>query len=296
MEERIIDNEREIKIKRKREGMDAVDALSDEAEGEEELSEEELILEIPEGEEYDEELVGLTPTQLKEELARRERAIREAREACEKLTAEGEEKLAAGAYEEAEELFAAALSYDAENVNAGKALWLARTERYTKDDAFFRDTYAEEFAALPDEVRESVLGGMGESLRAQREELRREEAPLREEVEGKQAERREAFRANRAYYLRPFGICFALFAVFLLGLGISAGFLYRTTTMIPIILMGVFGGLAFVLLIATVVLSRKVLVADRLCRENEKLSSTKEGARLAVIEEKLRCLDLVLGE
>ena len=87
MEERIIDNEREIKIKRKRGVIDAQDALAEDTEVQDE--EEEVVLEFPDGE-YDEDLVGLTPAQLKEELARRERAKREALDAQTKLMAEGE--------------------------------------------------------------------------------------------------------------------------------------------------------------------------------------------------------------
>lgn len=115
MEERIIDREREIKIKRKREGDDAVDALAAD-ETEDEIPEEELVLEFPEGEEYDEDLVGLTPSQLKEELARREKALSEAREESKKLAALGEEKLAEGSYDEAESLFGQATVYDIEKI------------------------------------------------------------------------------------------------------------------------------------------------------------------------------------
>ena len=67
MEERLIDKDesRKIKIKHTAEGEDVVDALA--PDGEEEAVEEEetdYIVELPEeDEEYDEDLVGLTPSQ-----------------------------------------------------------------------------------------------------------------------------------------------------------------------------------------------------------------------------------------
>ena len=259
MEERIIDNEREIKNKRRREGVDAVDALADG--GEEALPEEELVLELPE-EEYDEDLVGLTPSQLKEELERRERALREAREESEKLTLAGAEKLGEGAFEEAESFFAQALTYDPEN--------------------------AEE------EVRAFVKERAGARLEGEREAFRAEERPLREKVEESMEFRRGYFRDNRNYFLVRFGIFFGLFALCLVGAGISASFIYSTRGITPIVLIACFGGAALVMLAVAIVFARKLVVANRLCRENEKLSSTEDGARLAYLQDRLHCLDLVL--
>ena len=66
MEERIVDkdDERLIRIRRTKDGVDAEDALADE--GEEEQTED-VVFEIPD-EEFDEDLVGLTPSQLQREL------------------------------------------------------------------------------------------------------------------------------------------------------------------------------------------------------------------------------------
>lgn len=294
MEERLIDNEREIRIKRKKEGVDAVDALASD-ETPEEIPEEELVLEIPEGEEYDEDLVGLTPSQLKEELERREKAKKEAEEECRKLTAEGEEKLAAGEYAEAEALFLQATLYDPESVPAGKGLWRARTEDFQKDDAFYSEENAADFAKAPEEVRGSVLEKVSERLGAAREEARREAIPLREKVSQKQEERRAPFLANRKYYLVRFLAAVLAFVLAGIGAGVSASFLYTTkNSAVPIALLASFGGLAVVAFVFIAVFARKLLVAHRLCRANEKLSATEDGARLQEIETRLRILDLVL--
>lgn len=294
MEERLIDKEREIKIKRKREGDDAIDALAGD-DGGEETPEEELLLELPEGEEYDEDLVGLTPTQLKEELERREKARMQAAEESKTLAAEGEEKLSQKAYEEAAALFAQAVLYDPDNVSAHKGLWRSRTEEFTKDDAFFDDDNAEDLAGSSDEVRSFVLEKVRERLSAVREELGREAAPLRESVRQKQTERREPLFANRKYYLIRFFGALLLCVLLAIGSGVSAGFLYSTrNSALPIALAASFGGLALVALVAFVLYARKLLVAHRLCRENERLSSTEDGARLEALERKLRQLNLAL--
>lgn len=294
MEERLIDNEREIRIKRKREGVDAVDALADD-QTPEEIPEEELVLEIPEGEEYDEDLVGLTPSQLKEELERREKARKEAEEECRTLTAEGEEKLVAGEYAEAEALFMQATLYDPESVSAGNGLWRARTEDFKKDDAFYSEENAADFAKAPKEVRGSVLEKVSERLSAAREEARREAIPLREKVSEKQEERRAPFLANRKYYLVRFCVAVLAFALTAIGAGIAASFLYTTkNSAVPIALTASFGGLALIAFVLIAVFARKLLVAHRLCCANEKLSATEDGARLQEIENRLRVLDLVL--
>ncbi|MDE5896474.1 MAG: hypothetical protein K2H43_01525 [Clostridia bacterium] len=293
MEERLIDNERGIKIKRKREGLDAVDALADDG-AEEEIPEEELVLELPDGEEYDEDLVGLTPSQLKEELARREKAAREARAESEKLALAGAEKLGEENFEEAESLFAQAVTYDPENAEAGKGLWQARTKNFTDGEAFYAGDNAEELAASIEAVRAYVLDRAGERLREERETYRQEEEPLKEKVEESMEFRRGYFRDNRRYYLVRFGIFVGIMLLCLIGAAVSASFLYSTQSITPIVLIGCFGGVAAVMLAVAIVFSRKLLVAHRLCRANENLSSTEDGARLAYLQERLRCLQLVL--
>lgn len=293
MEERIIDNEREIKIKRKRGGDDVVDALA--RDGEELPEEEELVLELPEGEEYDEELVGLTPTELKEKLARREKAKKEAEEAQKKLMSEGEEKLAAKEYETAEAFFAQALIYGW-NSEAGKQLWRARTEDFTDTEAFYREHNAEELAEGDEEVRNFVLGKTGKALEAEREEYRKEAEPLREKVEAAMEERRAPFSANKKYYSLRLKICLGALVLCLVWAIVSAGSIYSTAGMLPVWLAIAGGALALVCLGFTVFYWRKSHLAGQLCEANERLSSTEEGKRLEVLEHRLSCLGTIFGE
>ncbi len=292
MEERIIDNEREIKIKRKRGVIDAQDALAEDTEVQDE--EEEVVLEFPDGE-YDEDLVGLTPAQLKEELARRERAKREALDAQTKLMAEGEEKLQEKAYADAEIFFAQALVYG-ENAQASERLWRARTHDFSDTESFYEKTNAEEFALLPEDVRSCVLDRMKEWLQTERAEYEAEATPLKEEVESAIAARRGPFLANKAYYLLRFRICLFAFVLCIVGAVISASMIYSTEGMLPVWIAIGFGAAALVCLGLTIAFLRKLFEARRLCVQNDALSSTEEGARLEYLNGRLECLNLVLGE
>lgn len=296
MEERIIDKDelRKVRVTRTDGEQDVVDdALPEKPEeGEAEL-EAEYSVEF-EGEEYDENLVGLTPTQLQEELERRERAAREAHEACEKLCAEGDAFAAAADWRAAEEKFEDARLHEPDSARAEEGLWKARTQDYTSDEALCTERVAREFASAGKAVRERVLGVFGEGMRAARAEARAEADPLREQVEAGQAERRGPFLANRNYYLARLFVSLGALALFVVGICVSAAFILRTQSAVPVVLTGAFGVLAFISLVCVVLFSRRSLVAVRLCRENERLDSTEEGARLAELEQKLLCLSLVL--
>ncbi len=293
MEERILDDDesRGIKIKRTAGGgTDAVDAL---AEGEE-AAEEEICLDLPD-EEYDEDLVGLTPSQLKEELERREKLKREAHEESERLKISADEKLAEGKFADAELLYAQALVCEAENTAAAIGLWTARTRNFTDPEAIFMNNAAEELSE--DETsRALVVEKMGKPLHELRDAYAKEEAELAPGFEQKQQERREAFAANRRYYLLRFGVFFVLAVLFAVGIGVSASFILRTKSDVPTVLVGVFAGLTFVALVLSVIFARKLFVASRLYAANEKLASTETGARLEFLRGRLYALSLVFAD
>ena len=143
MEERIIADEgRTIKVKRNALGgiEDATDGTAPSADAPEERADAaddvEIDVDFPE-EEYDESLVGLTPSQLERARAERERARQEAERERDKLTAEGEKALAARDYDAAERFFSQALMYDGESVPAQKGVWESRTQGFTDDAPFF---------------------------------------------------------------------------------------------------------------------------------------------------------------
>ncbi len=293
MEERVIDRDSERKITVKR----TQDGETDAVEGEvsEPSPEEELVLEFPDGE-YDEDLVGLTPSQLQEELERRKRAEEEAKAECARLVSEGEAALSRKEYAEAEGFFAQAAVYDRENEAANRGLWSARTHELTAWEPLLSERNATEFSQADETTRAFVLGAFGDALRAERTACEEEEGALAPRVEEAQATRREAFRRNRNYYLVRFAALLCLWVALAVGAAIAAGFIYTTRSSAPVIAAAVCGGLALVALGVFFVYCRKLFVAQRLCSENEKLSSTEDGARLAALRERLDALRLVLGE
>lgn len=297
MEERMLDEEddRLVKVKRTKEGVieDVVDALAEEGEEEET----EVYLDIPDvDEEYDEDLVGLTPEQLKREQERREQAAREAQEKHDSLMKEANGLLAEEKYEEALPFIMQALMYVPDSFEATCASWIARSENFTDTEIFYDDDIALEVAQSTDEVKAFVRERVGEVLRAQREELEAEAAPLRESVQAGQNHRRGAFAANQKYYLTRTLVFLACTLLFIVASGVSASYLVRTTSNLPMILMIAFGVVAIVFLVITLIFTRELLVANRLVRDNERLSSTEDGAYLAELEERLSCLHDVLDD
>lgn len=307
MEERIIEDEgRTIKVKRNALGgiEDATDgalpdgealegAHSPEAGAENAEDDVEFAVDFPE-EEYDEDMVGLTPSQLKRAQEERERARREAEEARDKLIAEGKKALSSLDYAAAEKSFSQALTYDEECVEALLGVWESRTQGFTDDSPFFIEENAEKFAKMPQVVRASILERVGSRLQDARQGILEEMRPLKAAVEEAREARRGALDANKRYYLvrtAAFGIA----AVLLLALvAIFSAFLLRTRGSWPVVGMAVSGGLALVCLIFLVVILRGLVFALRLSADNEKNEGTEDGRRLALLEGEESCLKLVL--
>ena len=244
---------------------------------------------------YDEDLVGLTPSQLEEELAHRAQLRAAAHAEAVKLRAEGEEAVRRKAYDEAAELFGQSLAseYDEE---VETLFWWARTDGLSSSDVLFDREAAQEFSEAGDLAKKLVLDAFGEELRNARAVLLEEAAPLREQVRAGQEERRAPFVANRRYYRVRFAVFAVLTVLFAAGIGVSAAFLLRTPTNIPTVLMIVFGVLAAVSCGFFLFFSRKLIVASRLCAANEKLASPVAGARLAQPEAALFGLGRGRGE
>ena len=307
MEERIIEDEgRTIKVKRNALGgiEDATDGALPEggaAEGasspdagpggtEEDV---EFAVDFPE-EEYDEDMVGLTPSQLKRAQEERERARREAEEARDKLIAEGKKALSSLDYAAAEKSFSQALTYDEESVEALLGVWESRTQGFTDDSPFFIEENAEKFAGMSEEVRSSILERVESRLQDARQGILEEMRPLKAAVEEAREARRGALDANKRYYLvrtAAFGIAAVLFLALM---GVFSAFLLRTSGSWPAVCMAVFGGLALLCLIFLVVFLRGLVFALRLSHDNEKNEGTEDGRRLALLEREEHCLRLVL--
>lgn len=287
MEERTLDkdNGRTVKLKRTREG--AIDAVE---EGEE--TEAELSLDFGE---FDEDLAGLSPEETEAALKKREKAKEAARAEGAKLVEEGERLLRSKCYPEAEPYFSQAVLYDPDLARAREAVWICRTENYTNTEVFYRPKAAMEFAETDEKTKAAVFAKLAEKLKREQAEYETEKKAIEEGVLAAQSTRRKAFRKNRNYYLVRFSIVICFFALFLCAALVSVYFITRSRSNLPIVLAGSFGGAALISLLVLVLFARGLYGAQRLCRENEKLSSTEDGARLETLRERLDCLDLVFG-
>ncbi len=295
MEERLMDDPRKIKVKRNAVGgvEDATDALAPDGEEVEIDVSEDIVL--PE-EELDEDLIGLAPSQLEKELERRKKEAEEAAAERDKLLAAAEERLKKEKYKDAEALFSQALVYDADCLRAKEGVWICRTRNYTETERLYDRGYAEEFSASDPEVKNVLRGKLGERLEEERKAAEAEAAPLRKKVRAAQRERRSAFIANRNYYRWRLLVFVAIFCAFVVAMSICGSQIVHVRENTPAYLTIAFGALALLDLIPIVILSRKFVVAQRLVSENEKLSSTEEGAKLEELEEDLEILSLYLDD
>ena len=301
MEERIIDEEigRKIKVKKLQNGeTDVVDELSetefDGAEAAEsaensEASEEEFAFELPEMEEDDEDLVGLSPEEaivLRQKNAEEEAARKAEYEA---LIALGEEQLEAGDFASAEATFEKALMLDDEATAASVGYWRAKTENFENPDVLM-DEYVEsgienlEFD-LGYQATEIIRAEYKDKFVRRYEELVAEEAPLLETVLGAQERRRAILKPRRKKSALAFGISSAALIGSLaatITLALKNFTVKGDSFMIPAIIAGVVSVAVFA---AFGVFTNQFVNACRIYRANEKLSSTDDGARLEEIAE-----------
>ena len=278
MEERIIDKDdpRKIRIKHTAEGDDVVDPLALGAE-EEDLSDEEAdyIVELPEDAEegYDEDLVGLTPSQLKARLEEKKRAER-----CGQLLAEAQTKLENSDFDNA--LYAISLIEEIDK-ECGRAYFLkfkalssAFTDFSRSDDLKAAADCVNKFCTL--EERAELLS-LCAPLKIKLEDDEEKAAALHVENEQKKRERREVFAAQSKRALLWFSVTafpFALFLVLAAAFG-SVLFAYRDGR--NVILTIVFAAAAVVFFVATLITGHRLWEARRKLALNEKNSSTKLG-------------------
>ena len=251
--------------------------------------------EIPEMDESDEDLIGLSREEYLERVKQRKRAAEEAARERDKMLEEGDRLLKKGEYESAESFFAQALVYDADSFRAHAGVWISRTENFTSTDAFYQKKAAQEFHEADEKTRAFVLKQIGERLQSERERISAEAAPLKKSVKEAQDARRESFRANRNYYLVRFCILLTLVVCTAIGVGVSAYYIPRSHEITPIVCTVAFGVLCLLFALIWIIYVRKLIVAARLCRANEKLSSTEDGAILEDLLKKLACLELALN-
>ena len=290
MEEKIIDEEigRKIRIKKTLDGeMDVVDEL---AETTEELveGEEEYAFELPEYLEDDEDLVGLSPEEAME-LRKKKQAEAEAKRAeYDRLLVEGEALLEEGSYRSAELKFEKALMLDDLATEATVGYWRAKTENFTNPDVLMDEYVEEGYDGLEYDLGrkavEQIRINYAERFRRRYDELAKEEAPLRAQVEEAQARRRAVLKPRRVKSFIGFlasAVPFVVLLILTIVFGLKNFTVKDDSYFLPTIIVG---SVALVSFIVFGVFTNKFINACRIYRTNERLSSTDEGARLEEVE------------
>ncbi len=289
-EERIIDDEygRGVKLRKTENGyVDVTDELVEEAEDEQA---EEISFAFPDEQaEDDEDLVGLSPEEAEALRQQKIEAAKKRKEEYDAMVAAGEAQLAAGAFAEAEKTFEQALQLDALATEASVGYWRAKTADFSEPDVLIEEYVEPGIESLTYDLGYEATEQIKERYRPVFErryrELAAEEAPLSEEVFGKQERRRRILKGRRKKSLIafsiaaiPFLICLVLTAVF--GLKITST---PDNRYVPFTIA--FGVAAFALLFVFIAFANKLLNACRIYKSNEKLTSTEAGEELFRIME-----------
>ena len=299
MEERMIDDEygRGIRLKKTKDGyVDVTDELAEKQDGEltaenEGDGDEEITFEFPilDVDEDDEDLVGLTPSEARALRQKKAEAAAQRRADYERACAEGNELLAAQSYRAAELKFEKALNLDEVATEASVGYWRAKTADFSNPDDLASEYVEAGIQSLEYdlgyEAAEIIKKEYRSVFEKRVEELSAEEAPLAEEVEGKQERRRTVLKVR----VKKAGIIFAAVScafVLLAALAVIFGLKNFTTKDNSYVLLTiVFAALSLVGLVVFLVFTKKFINALRIYRKNEDLTETEEGARLVEIRE-----------
>ena len=304
MEERIIDEEygRGVRLRKTKDGyVDVTDELVDGEIPDEEAGDE-IAFEFPSFDEFgdkdDEDLVDLSPEEAarvrKEKAEAAQRRYEEYEAACK----EGERLLAEEKYDEAEEVYEKALNLDEIATEASVGYWRAKTMNFGDPYYLFveyADTGIEEMEHdLGTEALEIIKKEHRPQFEAQLQLLQKSEAPLAKEFEEKQDARREVLSARKLRWGIAFILCtipalVAIIATVVVGLRNFGA--PDDRYLVPTIILG---AVALVLFVAFMIITNKYINAGRMYRDNERLSTTKEGRSLAMLRDHIELCQLLL--
>ena len=290
MEERIIDDEygRGIRLKKTKDGyVDVTDELAEKDEEGQEVDEMSFEFPMFDGEEDDEDLVGLSPEEAAALRKQKAEAAEKRRAEYEQACAEAEELLGAEDYDGAEKKFEEALLLDGIATVASVGYWRAKTKNFSDPDVLISEYADSGLESLEYDLgldaTDIIKRDYKESFERRVAELSEEEAPLTEIVEGKQSNRRSVLMSRLGVWTTVFGVCL-LATVALIVLTVVFGLKIPTTRdneHIPHTI--VFGVLSLIMFVVLLVFTKKFLDAVRMNLRNERLSSTEEGERLETI-------------
>ena len=291
MEERIIDDEygRGVRLKKTKNGY--VDVTDEQVDDGIDEAAEEIAFEFPvmNGDEDDEDLVGLSPEEAAALVKQKEEELKRRKEEYERICAEGEELLNTGSFKTAELKFEKALLLDDEATEASVGYWRAKTENFSNPDVLMDEYVDAGIENLEYDLGYQAVDVLREKyqdvFQKRYQELCEEEAPLAIDVESKQSRRRAILAERLKKSAIAFGICLVVGITLLILTVVFGSQILSTKENVHLIPTIICGAAFFFALIAFVVATNKFLNDLRMRAVNEKLSSTEDGKRLEEIRE-----------
>lgn len=236
-----------------------------------------------------EELADMSPEEAREFLNKRAQELALTKEKADKLMAEALACEEAGDIEKAEELCYNVIETDPFHLEAN----VKYARFYTKDFSDYTDfslvkeTYERGVKNCGDEFVSAINLSCGENIKAEISRLQAEADGVEKTLNEKQQKRRTAFKADMKAKMRNFFIALVPAVVFLVAAIICASLIASVEGYIFLVLTCVFGGLAFIFIVVTLILTNKLVNAVHRVRENERLGSTKDGRALIAVRSKL---------
>ncbi len=297
MDERTIEDEygRTIIIK-KRMGEDSEETGEElDAEGEEM---EEVLFDYEDVDAEDEDIADLSHDEAKELLRKKEEKAAQVAQMIEELRASAAQKEENGDISGALEDYKKILEYNAADVTSNVKVAVASSEYFTKvsELSVIKELYADGVEKCGDEFKSAVKELCEEKILPVREELNAKIKEIEVDFLKQQSVRREAFKKDYDLRKKNFLISIVPLVLFVLAAIICAVNIITVEGFIFLVLTCVFGALSLAAIVSTLVLTRKFLTARRRVKENEKLTSTKDGRRILALKKKVKFLNAVLTE
>ena len=289
-EERIIDDEygRGVKFRKTKDGyVDVTDELADDSAEVEEADEVSFEFPMMETEEDDEDLVGLSPEEALALKKQKAEAVERRKAEYAQALEEGNALLEAGEYEAAEKKFEQALDLDEPATDAAVGYWKAKTQNFQNPDVMLEEYLELGLESLEYDLGYDAAAVIKQEYRAvfekRYQELEAVEAPLAEEVEGKQQARREILKARmKKSVIRFAAVCVPFIALLICTIVFGfKNFTVKDNRFIPWTIG--FGVATFFMFIVSLGLGNSFKNVAKMYNKNQKLSSTEEGEKLVEI-------------
>ena len=254
---------------------------------------EEKVFDFGEAQEDDESLVMLSAEEAQAELRRREEEARKKQERFEKLLTDGNAALENADFETARQCFTEANELNSDDLELNVGYMRAYSEDFASMDDLesLQEAYGQCYESAGEAFATRIKQELGDKLQNHLCALEAEEKEKTAAFAAAQAERRQnyAARAKKVnVWLLAVGVPWLLCAV---AAALCLYFINAVKGSIMIILSAVFGGVAVLLLVPTVLLAKKAMTVLHLRRENEKIYSTAEGRDLETLRQRIRFIE-----